>query len=107
MKNITLLNTSILTNYGTFDFKPISLAEAKELLKNHEVVSAIGHSATADILSDLLEIEVKPNRIDYLQEIEEVAIVFKLKSRITEGKILDRAEIEEIGYEFGILRRLQ
>ncbi len=104
---ITLLNTSILTAYGTFDFQPVSLQEAKDLVKNSAVLSAIGHAATAEILSELLEIEVKANRIEFAQSVGEIALIFKLKTRITEGKVLNRAEIEEIGYEFGILRRLK
>ena len=104
---ITLLNTSILTNYGTFNFEPISLVKAKDLVKNAEIISAIGHTATADILSELLEIEVKANRIEFVQTVTDVALIFKLKTRIPEGKILNRAEIEEIGYDFGILRRLK
>ncbi len=104
---ITLLNTSVLTNYGTFDFQPISLLEARELVKNVEISSAIGHPATAEVLSELLEIEVKPNRVEFLQGIDETALIFKLKARIAEGKVLNRTEIEEIGYEFGLLRRLK
>jgi Domain of unknown function (DUF1874) len=104
---ITLLNTSILTTYGTFDFRLVSLAEVNELVKSSDVVSAIGHAATADVLSDLLGIEVKPNRIEFAQGVDDVAIIFKLKSRILEGKVLNRTEIEEIGYELGILRRLK
>ena len=58
-------------------------------------------------MSELLEIEVKANRIEYLQNVDEVALIFKLRSRPPEGKILTREEIEEIGYDFGILRRLK
>ncbi len=104
---ITLLNTSILTAYGTYNFQQISLTEARELVKNAEISSAIGHAATAEILSELLGIKVEANRIEFVQNVEDVALIFKLKTRIEEGKILTRAEIEEIGYEFGILRRLK
>lgn len=104
---ITLLNTSVLTSYGTFSFHGIPLVEAKGLVKKNGFVSAIGHSATAEVLSDLLEIEVIANRTEFVQSIENIAIIFKLKSRVPEGKILNRTEIEEIGYEFGVLRRLK
>ncbi len=104
---ITLLNTSVLTAFGIFEFRKISLFEARELVKTAETVSAIGHAATAEILSELLEIEIRPNRAEFVQAIDEIALIFKLKARITEGKVLNRAEIEEIGYEFGILRRLK
>lgn len=104
---VILLNTSILTTFGTFDFQPITLAEAKDLVKNNKIESSIGHASTADILSELLEIEVKANRVEYIQNVDDVALIFKLKSRIPEGKVLNRKEIEEIGYEFGVLRRLK
>ena len=77
------------------------------MVKGAGIVSAIGHAATADILSELLGIEIKANRIEFVQTVTDVALIFKLKARITEGKILNRAEIEEIGYDFGILRRLK
>ncbi|WP_352432769.1 DUF1874 domain-containing protein [Pyrinomonas sp.] len=35
----------------------------------------------------------------------EAALVFRLKRRIPEGKVLNRREIEEVGYEFGLLTR--
>ena len=104
---ITLLNTSILTDYGTYDFQPISLSEAKKMVKDSEIVSAVGHTATAGILSDLLEIEVRVNRTEFIQSTDDTALIFKLKSRIEEGKVLNRSEIEEIGYEFGILRKVK
>ncbi len=104
---ITLLNTAILTTFGTFDFQPVSLSGVRDLLNNVRCESAIGHAATAEILSDLLEIPVEVNRVEYTQETGETAVVFRLKSRIPEGKVLNRGELEEIGYEFGILRRLK
>lgn len=104
---ITLLNTAILTAFGTFDFQPVSLSGVLDLLKTTRFESAIGHAATAEILSDLLGISVKVNRVEYTQGIDETAVVFRLKSRITEGKVLNRRELEAIGYEFGILRRLK
>ncbi|MCC5946250.1 MAG: DUF1874 domain-containing protein, partial [Bernardetiaceae bacterium] len=42
----------------------------------------------------------------YSQQPDDVALVFKLKGRPQEGQILTRAEIEEMGYEFGELLRI-
>ena len=113
-KQIVLLNTSILTSYGTFSYQPMSLERVKERINSFDfvggeplpVLSAIGHQSTADILSELLEIPVEVNRINYRQELDDLAIVFKLKGRPLEGAILSREEIEAIGYEFGFLTRL-
>lgn len=110
MKNekITLLNAAILTAYGAFDYKFIPLEEARRIVREADAVqSAIGHSSTAEILAELLEFPVDKNRFEYKQETGETALIFRLKQRPPEGKILSREEIEEIGYEFGILRRLK
>lgn len=102
---IKLLNTSILTTAGKYDFQQITLQEAKEILEGQEVDSAIGHKSTADILSALLEREIEVNRQTVIQEAGETVLVFKLNGRPEEGKILTVEEIEEIGYSFYTLKR--
>jgi hypothetical protein len=122
---ITLLNTSILTAYGTFDYQPLELAKAREmvaydqcscyghfpcqacgggglLLHMPKYESAIGHESTAEIMTELLGVDVRVNRQMAAQEVGTEAIVFKLKARAPEGRILSREEIEAIGYEFGL-----
>lgn len=105
MTTVTILNSSILTNFGSYNYEPLTLDEAKSLiLQGFE--SAVGHQSTCDILSSLLEREVKLNRVQYSQKVGDVALIFKLKGRPEESKILTIAEIEAIGYEFGKLTRL-
>lgn len=123
---ITLLNTSILTSYGTFRYERISLEHAKLSVRIPcntcqgggcptctgsgslpAFESAIGHQSTAEILSNLLEVDVKVNRQNFIQNIHSVALVFKLKARAPEGVILTTDEINKIGYEFGLLTKLQ
>lgn len=107
LQRITLLNSSILTSYGTFSFRPLTLAEARQIVADgNEVQSAIGHASTAAILSDLLDFPIRQARIEYIQKTGEAALIFKLKKRPPEGTVLSRAEIEEIGYEFGLLKKL-
>ncbi|MGH9425829.1 MAG: YddF family protein, partial [Terriglobia bacterium] len=103
-KMVTLLNTSALTIYGSFKYEPLTLEEARSLVADG-FDSAIGHVGTAEVLSELLHVPVPLNRVEYFQQPGEKAIVFKLKSRIPAGVILDRQQIEEIGYEFGLLTR--
>lgn len=103
---ITLLNTSILTNYGQYSYRPASLQEVKEKLTVSGWQSAIGHQATAEILSELLELDVPVNRVEYKQEPNETSVVFKLRGRPPEGAILSREDLEKIGYDFGFLTRL-
>jgi hypothetical protein len=107
---LTLLNTSILTSFGTYSYKRLTLEEARELVREFQrpgkaIRSAIGHQSTADLLTALLGFPVAANRTEFKQTLDDAALVFKLKSRPPEGKVLGREELEEIGYEFGLLTR--
>lgn len=102
---IAILNTSILTADGEFSLHTISLRDAKNIIQGKEILSAVGHQSTAEILTELLETEIPVNRIQFTQEIGQKALVFKLNGRPEEGKILTRDEIEAIGYKFQLLER--
>ncbi len=107
---LTLLNTSILTCFGTYKYEPLTLEEARALVyefqrEGKSIQSAIGHQTTADLLSTLLGIAVSVNRVEYWQTVRDAALIFKLKGRPPEGRVLSREELEEVGYEFGLLTR--
>lgn len=103
--NIALLNTSILTTHGVSVYAPLTLQQAQWLVNQPSatVTSAIGHDATAQILSELLGQDVPVNRIQYKQRLGDVAIVFKLNGRPPEGRILTAEECHAIGFTFGAL----
>lgn len=100
---IAILNTTILTADGNFTLKTISFEEAKELLRDKEILSAVGHESTAQILTELLETSVPVNRIQFEQQSGQKALCFKLNGSSQEGFILSAEEIEKIGYEFKLL----
>lgn len=102
---IAILNTSILTNTGMYELQDIPLEQAQLIVQNNEILSAVGHQSTADILTTLLGVEIPMNRIQFSQEVGQKAIVFKLNGRPEEGKILSADEIEQIGYKFQLLIR--
>lgn len=111
MEKLLLLNAPVLTEFGDFRFKRLSLDEAQALIKefadaSKPIISAIGHAATAEIMTALLQHPVAANRCEVRQTTAEVALVFKLKARMPEGKVLNREEIETLGYDFGQLIRL-
>jgi len=100
------LNTAILPNTGKYECKAISLEEAINIWKNaNEKLSAIGHSATVQVLNEL-GFDLKENRVAITMEQGDGALIFKLKQRLPEGKILSKSEIEDIGYEFWFLFRI-
>ena len=106
MGKLAILNTTILTCDGMFELKTISLEEARELVASYgeDIISAIGHQSTADIMTKLLNTDIKVNRIMFKQEPGQQALCFKLNGRPEEGKILSEDEIEQIGYEFKLLK---
>lgn len=58
-KRLTLLNTSILTSFGTYNYEPLPLEAARALVEEFKregktIESAIGHQTTAELLSSLL-----------------------------------------------------
>ena len=103
---LALLNTSILTTTGRFELKDITLEEARNLVTENEILSAVGHQSTADILTTLLKTEVPMNRIMFEQETGQKALVFKLNGRPEEGKILTAEEIHQIGFKFQLLTKI-
>jgi len=64
MSKVYLLNTLIVPidfniyRYAYIKLERISLKEAKQILQNNEFISAIGHEATAKLLSQLLGINI-------------------------------------------------
>ena len=94
------LNCAIMTIEGRYVLKKTDIEAVKNIIKNKFFISAIGHESTAQILSKLLGIQIKVNRINYKHNFSDMCIVFKLRERIPEGKILTIEEIEKIGYDF-------
>ena len=102
--NFYLLNSPVLSNWGHFEFEgPMNLAQARAAIPD-QFVSAIGHQTTADLLSQLLHIQVPMNRTQIAMQTGDVALVFRLKKRPPEGTVLDLQQLNAIGYQFGLLR---
>jgi len=107
---LVLLNSSILTEFGTYRYEPVSLAAAKALLHEFNdtkrtIESAIGHQPTAELLTSLLEFPVAVNRIQFQQAVGDTALVFKLRQRLHDIKVLSQEEIKNIGYGVWFIRR--
>lgn len=104
---LAILNTAIVTTDGTYAIHTITLEEAKELVAAAPGLdSAVGHPSTAEILTELLGVEVPLNRQQFAQQPGQKALVFKLDGRPKEGMELSRQQLEEIGFTFKVLERL-
>ena len=102
---IAILNTSIVTTDGTYTLTGITLEQARALVAESPIDSAVGHESTAALLTTLLGVDVPTNRQLFAQQVGQTALVCKLNGRPPEGKVLALEDLETIGYSFKILER--
>jgi hypothetical protein len=92
---------SMLSSFpSTLYVREASLEEVKELISNSTFISAVGHQATADVLSKLLNVQIPFNRIQINLNPNDILIVFQLLTRLEEGKILTEEELASIKFKF-------
>ena len=112
---LALLNTTIATNDGCYQLHSIDLATARlifdEALKHDAFVSHIGHSATAQIMGELLRASIEVSRTPLSQVEGQAALCLKLGPegqmfRAEESRIYTAEEMKAIGYSFKLLIRL-
>jgi len=103
---VGILSTSIATVDGSYTLRTINIKEALDLVNGVELDSAIGHAATAEVLTRLLGVDIPVNRQEFAQQVGQKALVFKLLGRIPEGVVLSSLEeIEAVGYVLKLLTR--
>jgi hypothetical protein len=102
-----ILNTTIATTDGSYLVETIGTEEAIRLVADRELDSAVGHEATAQIMSTILGVQIPMNRQQFEQKAGQECLVFKLNGRAPEGVILSREELERIGFVFKKMTRLK
>lgn len=101
---VYLLNSPVLTAYGDWRLTgPLSLEEAQQRLRGREVVSAVGHAASAALLTRLLQRPVEVRRVAVQLQPGDDALVLRLVDRLPEGMILDEQQIMRMKYELAWL----
>ncbi len=103
---IYIINSPVVTNFGNYEYKPTDVLEIRQLLSDRTFTSAVGHEETATLLTRLLSLNVPLNRIAVKQEVGDIFVVIKPKTRLEINKLYSDTDIENIGYELGLLIRL-
>lgn len=100
-----LMSTTVIPSgaNGTWEVTPLTLGAAQELVRMHHFTSAVGHQSTADAMTELLGQPVPMNRLSVQPEVGDYFLCFKLDQRPPEGAILDRAQLEELGYGWCVM----
>ena len=86
---------SMITPPSTLSVVEASAEDVKRLLING-FTSAVGHEATAQIISVQLGIQVPTNRISIKLVSGDTLIVYQLLARLPEGKILGVNEMRQV-----------
>lgn len=95
VKVIHVINSPVVPTDGTWQRKSISVDEARALVRvASDVVSHIGHSSTAELLTQLLGVPVPVRRDRW--DGSGTALVFALSVRLHEGQVLSKEEIEAL-----------
>lgn len=99
-KKVVLLNALVTSSRIPLILKtrPSNLDEVKKLIENKEIISYIGHEATAQLLSMLLNKTVAVNRAMYDPVTNDVAIVARLKKRLERPEDIKNVKIEDIEF---------
>ncbi len=102
MSKLYLLNAVALNMFQpplTLKISTVTPEQARELVKNKELVNAIGHDATATAMSAILNMELKANRAQVKMSPGDEALVLALNKRLEEGQVIRTLEeLSKVGY---------
>lgn len=77
--------------------------EHARLVVADEHISAVGHESSATAMSAVLGIPVAANRLTVQPEPGDQFLCMRLHSRPPEGVVLDREQLEQIGFSWALL----
>ena len=90
------LNMLDFSSHVTLCVQSVDLDTARNMLRNNNFVSAVGHQGTADFLSKLTGVSVPFNRAAVKLHDGDSVLVFQLTTRLEEGKVLSEKEVMDM-----------
>ena len=82
----------------------IDLETARRIIREMPFTSAVGHEATAKVLTELLGVEIPHNRIAVKMKEGDAGLHFVLRTRLPEGKVLSEEELRELDFDLVLSR---
>jgi hypothetical protein len=102
---VTILTTPILTNYGKFSYRSMSVEQARSTVRSIKVKAFVPDQPTVDIINRLLDTKIEPNpHIErFHQQVGDSVLVFSFNADPSPERIYSIDAIESIGYTIGVL----
>jgi len=88
---------------ATLKVSEVDVVTVKSLLQTKTWQSCVGHQGTVDILNSLLDMDIPFNRVAVKMEKGDAVVVFQIMTRVEEGKVLTKEEIEALPFKFLIV----
>ena len=85
------------------EFSPVNEQEFCEEVARGNLVNAIGHQSTVDLINQLCGSSLKVNRVNIIVDIGDEIYIVMLTTRLEEGKVLNKEEIKKAYSEGKIL----
>jgi hypothetical protein len=104
---LLLLNAPLATTDGCFVVRTVSIGLARRIARTREIISAIGHEATALVATRDLLVPCPVRRVAVEQRAGQFALVFSLAQRLAATRELDVKEIDEVGYRWRLFWRIR
>ncbi len=102
-----LLNSPVLTDYGLWRYSgPLDPGQARKIAASG-FVSAVGHPGAAELLQEILRQKVDASRRRVNIAPGETALVLRVKTRLPEGAVLDKATLSDLDWELSLLERVE
>jgi hypothetical protein len=88
---------------GIWETITIPTESARINLNSFDWTSAVGHKSSAEVISSTLGVEIPVNRIQIKPQPGDRLLCFKLNGRAPEGVILNKTQLEEIGFSWFLM----
>lgn len=99
--NTTIIDTDL--PHISINVNIISVDQAREILNSLQFISAVGHQATAEFLTNLLGISIPSNRVAIKLKPNDKVVALKLEGRLPEGKVLTLEEMRDIPFKLFLM----